>query len=83
MSVGLKGKKQGRATRVKAPEGHAVVGDVSVAYAIVPSVGNHGNLFHLLVMNIVGDRVVRVERDVEDLRGIKLAKLHDHAMADA
>jgi hypothetical protein len=63
--------------------GADVVGDVETAYAIVPSVGQHGNLFHLLIMRIVGDRVVSVEKDVEDLRGIKLAKLHDHAMRDA
>lgn len=64
------------------PKKQMVVGDIEAAYAIVPSDGKHRNLFHLLVMKIVGDRVVSVEKDVEDVRGIKLAKMEDHAMRD-
>lgn len=55
-----------------------LVGDLSVAYAFVKNERN-ASLCHLLKMKIENDRVVSVEKDTEDLLGIKLARLHDDA----
>lgn len=58
-----------------------LVGDIRVAYALVENVRNRA-LFHLLKMEIVNDKVVRVEKDTEDFRGIKLTRIIDDAMSD-
>lgn len=58
-----------------------LVGDIDRAYALVPSRTNRA-LVHLLKIKIENDHVVAVEKDTEDLLGIKLARLHDDAMRD-
>lgn len=58
-----------------------LVGDIAVAYAFVKNERN-ASLVHLLKLRIENDRVVAVEKDTEDLLGIKLARMHDDAMRD-
>lgn len=58
-----------------------VVGDVATAYALIPSKA-FPSLFHLAKLKIKGDRVVKMETDTEDFRGMKLAKLQADAMRD-
>lgn len=59
-----------------------LVGDITVAYAFTRNVRDR-NLHHLLKMEIKDDRVVRVEKSTEDLRGILMAKLEHEILADA
>lgn len=59
-----------------------LVGDLPVCYAIVRNERDR-NLHHLLRIKIRGDRVVLVEKGVEDLRGILVAKMEDEILADA
>lgn len=80
--MGKRSKKIDHAAGTPADLPIFLVGDVPIAYALVPSKTHGGNLWHLLKLEIKGDRVVRFNMDTEDLRGIKLAKLQDDAMSD-
>ena len=64
------------------PGGKFVVGNVAEAYAIVPH-PNSGGLYSLWIMRIENDRVVYVNKSVEDQRHTLLAHITAEVVKDA